>query len=211
MPAAASLPGTTVRTRRSDSLLIIELSDASGFPRLTRGVLEELHGIFAGTGKAPTSGAVVITGTEKCFAAGAELAEVGALTALEALRFSALGQRLMRRIEEHAKPVVAAIRGYCLGGGLDLALACHLRVASSDAMFAHPGAGLGIITGWGGTQRLPRILGPGGRARAAELLATGSNITAQQAYAWGLVNRIVPLEKVLEAAIDIARAASEQR
>jgi len=91
---------------------------------------------------------------------------------------------------------------------LDLALACHLRVASSGAIFGHPGAGLGIITGWGGTQRLARALGAGSRARALELLATGRSITADEAYAWGLVNRVVPLESVIHTAFQLAHAVS---
>ncbi len=150
----------------------------------------------------------VITGTEKCFAAGADLAEVGALRAAEALRFSAMGQRLMRRIEQNSKPVIAAIRGYCLGGGFDLALACRLRVAASDAVFGHPGAALGIITGWGGTQRLPRILGVGGRAQAMEMLTSGQTITAAEAYTFGLVSRVVPAETVVKMAVEIARTVS---
>ncbi len=202
MPAA-----DTVRANPSGDLLLVQLDNPSGFPRLTRAVLEELHSRLDAEREARAVRAVVITGTEKCFAAGADLAEVAALSAPEALRFSALGQSLMRKIEQHAKPVVAAICGYCLGGGLDLALACHLRVASSDATFAHPGAGLGIVTGWGGTQRLPRLLGAGGSAHAREMLATGCTITAEEAYAWGLVNRIVPRERVLETALAIVRGA----
>ena len=105
-------------------------------------------------------------------------------------------------------PCIAAIRGHCLGGGLDLALACRLRVASSDAVFGHPGTGLGIITGWGGTQRLPRLLSPGACSRAMEMLATGRNIPAAEAYAWGLVNRVVAPDRVIEAAMAIVRQSS---
>ena len=140
--------------------------------------------------------AAVVTGTGKCFAAGADLAEVGALQAGEALRFSELGQSLMRKIERQAKPILAVIRGYCLGGGLDLALACQLRIASS-----------GIITGWGGTQRLPRVMGPRGRARTLEMLPTARTITASEAYLWGLVSCVVPPNKVLETALRLARNA----
>ncbi len=196
-----------VRASRAGSLLRIELDDPSGFPRLTRAVLAELHRLLDTAGKTPAPPAILLTGTDKCFAAGADLAEVGALDALEALRFSALGQGLMRKIEQHTRPVGAAIRGYCLGGGLDLALACHLRMASTDAIFGHPGAGLGIITGWGGTQRLLRIPGPGARARVAEMLATGRSITAQEALAWGLVNRIAAPEQVVERALEMVRGA----
>lgn len=205
--AAVWSAADAVRASRADSLLRIELDDPSGFPRLTRAVLAELHRLLDTARKTPAPPAIVLTGTNKCFAAGADLAEVGALDALEALRFSALGQGLMRKIEQHTRPVVAAIRGYCLGGGFDLALACHARVASTNAMFGHPGAGLGIITGWGGTQRLLRILGPGRHARAAEMLATGRSITAQEAHTWGLVSRVVPPNRVLETAFRLARNA----
>lgn len=207
-PDAAVPPAAdVVRANWADGLLQIELDDPSGFPRLTRSTLAELHRLLDTARKTPAPPAIVVTGTDKCFAAGADLAEVGALDALEALRFSALGQGLMRKIEQHTRPVVAAIRGYCLGGGLDLALACHARVASTDAMFGHPGAGLGIITGWGGTQRLLRILGPGARARVAEMLATGRSITAQEALAWGLVNRIAAPKQVVERALEMVRGA----
>jgi enoyl-CoA hydratase len=106
-------------------------------------------------------------------------------------------------------PCIAAIRGHCLGGGLDLALACRLRVASNDAVFGHPGAGLGIITGWGGTQRLPRLLGPGACSRVMEMLATGRSIPAGEAYAWGLVNRVVEPDRVVEAAMAIVGKPSQ--
>lgn len=206
--AAVPAQADAVRISRDDDILLIQLHSPDGYPRLTRAVLEELHRQFDADAKRANLCATVITGTEKCFAAGADLDEVNGLSPLEAVRFSALGQSLMRKIEHDAKPVVAAIRGYCLGGGLDLALACHLGVAASDAVFGHPGAGLGIITGWGGTARLPRVFGSGGRARAMEMLTTGSSITADEAYAWGLVNRVVPPAKVVETALELARNAS---
>ena len=203
MPAEAPLAATTLRASQRDAFILIELDDPSSFPRLTRAVLEEFHRLLDEASKIPSARAIVITGTRRCFAAGAEIGEVAALSALEALRFSALGQDLMRRIEGHPMPCIAAIRGHCLGGGLDLALACRLRVASSDAVFGHPGAGLGIITGWGGTQRLPRLLIPGACSRVREMFATGRSIPAAEAYAWGLVNRVVAPDKVVEAAMAI--------
>jgi enoyl-CoA hydratase/carnithine racemase len=196
-----------VRANWAEGLLQIELDDPSGFPRLTRAILAELRRLLDTARKVPVPPAIVLTGTDKCFAAGADVAEVGLLDALEALRFSALGQGLMRKIEQHTRPVVAAIRGYCLGGGLDLALACHARVASTDAMFGHPGARLGIITGWGGTQRLQRILGPRGRGKTLEMLASARTITSREAYLWGLVSRVVPPNMVLETASQLAHNA----
>ncbi len=207
MPAT----GDAVRASHRDNLLLIELRDPSGYPRLTRAVLEELHRHFDQFETIAGVRAAVLTGMAKSFAAGADLAEVGALSAAEGLCFSALGQSLMRRIEQSAKPILAAIRGYCLGGGLDLALACHLRIAASDALFGHPGATLGIITGWGGTARLPRVLGPGGRARALEMLASAQMITASEAYACGLVGRVVAPEALLETAFALARHTNRGR
>ncbi len=110
----------------------------------------------------------------------------------------------MGAIESCPKPVVAAIRGYCLGGGFDLAMACHMRIAGDDARFGHPGGSLGIITGWGGTARLPRIVGP---ARAVELLTSGRIIDAAEAHAWRLISRVVPPADVLATATDLAQQA----
>jgi len=180
---------------------MLQLEDASGFPRLSGALPRELLHVIEFFRQDETLAGAVLTGTEKCFAAGAEITEIAELDGLEATRFAARGQSVMRAIELSAKPVVAAIRGYCMGGGFDLALACHARIASSDAMFAHRGASLGLITGWGGTQRLTRVLGPSGRSLTLEWMTTGRSISAQEAYDVGLVSRIVPAQEVTEAAI----------
>jgi len=142
----------------------------------------------------------IITGGEKCFAAGADLSEVSALHAADGVVFAALGQTVMRAVGRSAKPVVAAIRGYCMGGGFDLALACHARFATPDAVFAHRGAALGIITGWGGTQRLPRIAGLRGPSLAKQLMVTGESMDAEQAYGMGVVTRLVAPEILMREA-----------
>ena len=111
---------------------------------------------------------LIFTGTADVFASGADIRELAQLNSISALQFSQLGQRVFQRIADAPQVTIAAINGYCMGGALDLALACDIRVASRSAVFSHPGARLGIITGWGGTQRLPRIIG---RARAIELFA----------------------------------------
>jgi enoyl-CoA hydratase/carnithine racemase len=103
----------------------------------------------------------VITGNERFFSAGAELREIASLNGPAAYEFSKMGQALMRALEEFPSPVFAGISGYCMGGGLDLALACHRRIAPPNTVFGHRGAALGLITGWGGTQRLPRLVGKG--------------------------------------------------
>ncbi len=198
---------SSIRFEQRDSLLLIHLNSPDQFPRLTRAVLRELFAHLEKVPGDPAVGAVVITGTPQCFAAGADLEEVSALTPIDALRFSALGQSLMRAIETCAKPVVAAIHGYCLGGGFDLAMGCHVRIAADDARFGHPGGSLGIITGWGGTARLPRIVG---QARSRELFTTGRIITADEAYTWRLVSRVVPSADALGTAIAFAQTAAQR-
>lgn len=136
---------------------------------------------------------LIFTGTADVFASGANIRELANLDSTSALQFSQLGQRVFQRIADAPQRTVAAINGYCIGGALDLALACDARVASIDASFAHPGARLGIITGWGGTQRLPRIIQ---KVRALELFLTARRITSAQALEMGLVSRVSdsPLE-----------------
>ena len=158
-----------------------------------------------------TISGIVITGTEKAFAAGAEISELASLTPLAAHEFSLFGQQVMTQIERSPKPVIAAVRGYCFGGALDLALACHLRIAAEDASFAHPGAPLGILTGWGGTQRLPRTLLPGARSRAFELFSTGRTVTAPEACAMGLISQIVPAAELISRAIVLASSKQSQQ
>ena len=130
---------------------------------------------------------LIITGNDSFFSAGADLNEIARLTGPEAFEFSRLGQRLMLTIDRFPVPVTAAVRGYCMGGALDLALACDFRIASPDAAFGHRGATLGLMTGWGGTQRLPRLIG---KARALEMFLTASKVPAKQALSMGLVNLI---------------------
>jgi enoyl-CoA hydratase/carnithine racemase len=130
---------------------------------------------------------LIITGNQNYFSVGADLNEIAALTAPSGLEFSQLGQRLMNSIECFPAPVYAAISGYCMGGGLDLALACHRRIAAPDAIFGHRGAALGLITGWGGTQRLPRLVG---KARALQMFVAAVKITAGHALRIGLVDAV---------------------
>ena len=130
---------------------------------------------------------LVIVGNARFFSAGADLAEISALDGPSAYEFSKMGQALMAAIAGFPAPVYAAIAGYCMGGGLDLALACHHRIASPHAIFGHRGAALGLITGWGGTQRLPRLIG---KARALEMFVAAEKISAQHALGIGLIDAI---------------------
>jgi enoyl-CoA hydratase/carnithine racemase len=129
----------------------------------------------------------VIAGNERFFSAGADLREIAALDALSGYDFSKMGQILMREIESFPAPIYAAISGYCMGGGLDLALACHHRIASPHAIFGHRGAALGLITGWGGTQRLPRLIG---KAAALQMFVAADKLSATHALRIGLLDAI---------------------
>ena len=187
----------------------VELASEDGYPRLSAALLDELEAALDTLLAEPGCAAVVLHGSEKCFAAGAEIAEVGALTGLTALPYARRGQLLFEKIATAKKPVVAAVSGYCLGGGFDLALACHARAATPEAVFGHPGVTLGLFTGWGGTRRLPQLIG---RTRALELLLTGESVSAARALALGLVDELAPagqlIPRALERAARLARPAS---
>lgn len=143
--------------------------------------------------------AVIFMGEGDVFASGANIRELTSLDRSSAKRFSELGQNLLNTISRAPQRTIAAINGYCIGGALDLALACDVRIASARATFAHPGARLGIITGWGGTQRLPRLIG---KPRALELFATARTLDADNALQIGLIDYIG--DPILEAALRLA-------
>jgi enoyl-CoA hydratase/carnithine racemase len=140
---------------------------------------------------------LVITGNKKFFSAGADLNEVSQLSGPAAFEFSRAGQALMLAIDRFPVPVVAAIHGYCMGGGMDLALACDYRIAAPNAVFGHRGASLGVMTGWGGTQRLPRLIG---KPRALQMFLLAEMVAADEALRIGLVNEVV--EDPVRAALD---------
>lgn len=199
-------PDAAVSTRllaaTQENVLILTLESDDGLPRIQRSVLATLLSQVEKFAAARELDGCVVTGSERAFAVGADISELARLTAAEAFEFSREGQRVFRTIERSRKPIVAAIRGYCMGGGLDLALACHTRIATPDAAFAHPGGSLGIMTGWGGTQRLTRLIG---RARAQELLTTGSRMNAQEARASGLISEIVSSAQLITCAVELSR------
>ncbi|MDX6270666.1 MAG: 3-hydroxypropionyl-coenzyme dehydratase [Acidobacteriota bacterium] len=174
-----------VETR--ESVVVIRLNRPAERNPLSVATLEELDQLVSALSARTDICAIIFTGTGDAFASGADIRELGALTPATAFEFARLGQRLMQRIADAPQLTLAALNGYCMGGGLDLALACDLRCATPSAVFAHPGARLGIITGWGGTQRLPRLIG---QARALEMFTTARRVTADEAHEIGLVNRI---------------------
>lgn len=174
----------------ADYRATLTLTSADGANKLGREVIEELLGCVTGLRAGAEEGEIqrlVIRGNEKFFSAGADLNQIAQLTGPKAFEFSRLGQKLMLSIEQFPVPVIAAIRGYCMGGAMDLALACHYRIASADAVFGHRGASLGLITGWGGTQRLPRLIGT---ARALRMFVLAEMVKAEEAKRIGLVDQI---------------------
>ena len=164
---------------------------------LNRDTLNELTLTFAQAAQDDAVRAVVLAGAgDKAFVAGADIAEMHGYTPVQAQAFSHAGQRLMSSIERLGKPVIARIQGFALGGGMELAMACHLRVASEQAKFGQPEINLGLIPGFGGTQRLLRLAG---RGAALELCLSGALVSAQRAYELGIVNRVVAPEALDEA------------
>jgi len=150
--------------------------------------------------------AIIVTGAgERAFVAGADIAAMHAMDAMEAKRFSEIGHAAMALLDRSPIPTIAAVNGFALGGGCEVALACDIRVASENALFGFPEVGLGILPGMGGTQRLPRLVGP---AVAKELIFTGRRIDAGEAKEIGLVNRVVPQGEALNAAKDLAAEIS---
>lgn len=177
------LPG--FRVDEQQGVRVLRLQSEDGTNRLTRACVQSLADGF---GELALDGLpLVVAGNDRCFSAGADLNEISQLSGVDALPFAEMGQALMAAIDHFPAPVYAAISGYCMGGGLDLALACHHRIASPHAVFGHRGAALGLITGWGGTQRLPRLIGKG---RALEMFVAAEKVTAAHALRMGLVDAI---------------------
>jgi enoyl-CoA hydratase len=173
----------TIDFYQTHTLLRLHAQDTMN--RLTWNVVLQLTNAIGRS--IPTTKPLILTGNNKFFSAGADLNEIIALSAPEAFEFARMGQRLMNAVANFPAPTFAAINGYCMGGGLDLALACQYRIASSEAIFGHRGAALGLLTGWGGTQRLPRLIG---KARALQLLCAAEKLTAESALRAGLINAI---------------------
>ncbi len=151
---------------------------------------------------------VIITGAgEKAFVAGADISELNKTDVVSGRKLSEKGQAVFNRIENLDKPVIAAVNGFALGGGCELAMACHIRLASDNAIFGQPEVNLGIIPGYGGTQRLARLINPG---RAAEYILTGDSIKAGEAERLGLVNHVYPQTELMEKALDMANKISSK-
>ncbi len=195
-------PLTKVTLERSGPIATVTINRPKVLNALNHTVLTELDQVFGTLALDDQLRGIVLTGAgERAFVAGADISELEALDADGGRRASLFGQRVFRKIERLGKPVVAAIQGYALGGGCELALACTLRVAAEGAKLGLPETTLGIIPGYGGTQRLARLVGLG---RAYALVLTGDPVDAEEALAMGLVNRVVPPAELLAAATQLA-------
>jgi enoyl-CoA hydratase len=180
-----------IMLERDGAVATVTLNRPDKLNALNAATLEELDGAFRELRADDAVQAVIVTGAgEKAFVAGADIGELVKQTPGSGKETSRRGQQILRGIELFPKPVVAAVNGFALGGGCELALACHVRIASENASFGLPEVSLGIIPGYGGTQRLARLVG---RGRAIEMTLTGQRIDAQEAHRIGLVNRVVPL------------------
>jgi enoyl-CoA hydratase len=186
-----------------EGVLLITINRPDKLNALNAGVLDDLDRAFRSASDDAAVRGVVLTGAgPKSFVAGADIRQFTELNALSAYRFALRGQEVFNRIEGLPKPVVAAVNGYALGGGCELTLACHLRVASEKAIFGQPEVNLGLIPGYGGSQRLPRIVG---RGLALEMVLTGESVSAQRAYEIGLANYVVPAEETISKAREIVQ------
>ncbi len=185
-----------------DRIALLTLNQPEVLNALNQRTLEELEEAFLKRLAQDDVGAVIVTGAgDKAFAAGADIKELAALDPLEARVASRQGHRILEVIEGFSRPVIAAINGFCLGGGCELALACHIRIAAESAQIGLPEVKLGLIPGYGGTQRLPRLVGKG---KAMEMVLSGESVGAQEAQRIGLVNQVVSLEDLIPRCRELA-------
>ncbi len=192
-----------VLVEKADRVAWVTLNRPEKMNALNNEVLQALEGAFADLEQDPEVGVVVVTGAgEKAFVAGADIAELKDLDSAGARVQALRGQAVFQRIEAMPKPVIAAVNGFALGGGCELALACHIRIASENARFGLPEVSLGIIPGYGGTQRLPRLVGKG---VALDMILSGDMTPAAEALRMGLVSRVVPPAELHAAAEKLAR------
>jgi enoyl-CoA hydratase len=192
-----------------DRATILRLTSTDGINRLTLAVVRQMRDRVEQLAAATPVLPLIITGNtgnDRFFSTGADLTEIAAVNGAEAFEFPKIGQRLTQLVDDFPALTIAAISGYCMGGSLDLALACDMRIAAPNAIFGHRGAALGIVTGWGGTQRLPRLIG---KARALQMFCAAERCDAPQALAIGLVNALAddPVKAALEQAAASQAAA----
>ncbi len=186
-----------------DQVLLLQLNRPDAMNALNARMFDDLDEFFTEGYKEFTSRVIIITGIgEKAFAAGADIKELNGLNRDQAEKLSRKGQIIFQKIEEFHLPVIAAVNGFSLGGGCELAMACHVRIASKNAKFGQPEVNLGIIPGYGGTQRLIQLIGKG---KATELLLTGDMLSADDALQYGLVTHVLEADQLIEKAMEISK------
>lgn len=195
------MAGANVRSERTGNAVLITVERPEALNALDQSTIAELTAAVAEASRSDAP-AIVLTGKgERAFVAGADISEMAGMDVLQARDHARKGHALTNGIASSPKVTIAAINGYALGGGLELALACDLRLACPEAQLGLPEVTLAVIPGFGGTQRLPRIIG---EARAKWMILTGERVKAEQALAWGLVHAVVPREKLVEEAIRLS-------
>jgi enoyl-CoA hydratase len=198
---------STLLFENRDGLALVTVNRPDKLNALNDTVIHELGELAGRIATDDAIRAVILTGAgPKAFVAGADIGELAECDPVRAFALSQKGSQVYRRLEQSDKPIVAAVNGFALGGGCELAMACHFRIASENARFGQPEVKLGIIPGYGGTVRLPRLIG---RGRASELLLSGGMIDAQEAYRIGLVNRVVPAEQLIPECEKLLRTILE--
>jgi enoyl-CoA hydratase len=198
----------TLITEQKNHTLVIMLNRPAVMNAINRRMLSELKEAVERMNEDPeVRGAVIIGVGDKAFAAGADIGEFTLLDAQGAYEASRFGQEVFFAIERSPKPIIAAVNGFALGGGCELAMACHLRIASENARFGQPEVKLGLLAGYGGTQRLAQLIGKG---KATELLITGDMISAEEAFRLGLVNYVTPRGELADKCLEVLRKAYQQ-
>ncbi len=191
-----------ILTEVKNEVLVVTINRPDKLNALNKQTIEELHDVLVDAENDKTIRALIITGSgQKAFVAGADIAEFANYSVQEGKQLSSIGHfKIFNFIENYSKPVIAAVNGFALGGGLELAMACHFRVASTNAKMGLPEVSLGVIPGYGGTQRLAQLVGKG---KAFEMIVTADMMTADDAYKWGLVNYVVLQDELLNKCFDI--------
>lgn len=197
---------SAITTSLENAILLITINRPDKLNALNKTVFDELNTVIDDIYNTPAIKSAIITGAgQKAFVAGADISEFQGLKLHEGMELAKKGQFIFRKIEEAPKPIIAAVNGFALGGGCELAMACHFRIAAENARFGQPEVNLGLIPGYGGTQRLTQLIGKG---RAIELLITGNMLDAATALQYGLVNYVVPQEELLTKARSILELAN---
>lgn len=196
---------SVVDLKFEDGIAILSLNRPAQRNALNRSVISELGANLAMLSSNQQLRAIILRGEGKAFAAGADIAEMQSMKAADAEGLARLGQRVFTAFENLPVPTIALVHGFALGGGLELAMACDIRIAAQGAEFGQPEVALGVLPGFGGSQRLPRIVGQG---RAMYMLLTGERISAEMALAYGLVSEIVAADQLLDAGVALAKRLS---